>query len=124
VGILLVLLMFAGCLFLWVGVPIGWLWIASQVEGAASLGTALAVAMIGAISTIIVLAWGLSWLNRRHMEWRLRHGGAADGDDEDEPGGGLLEAMVVSSAALAIVLFAVWFLFFAGTSPVPLNIGY
>jgi len=32
--------------------------------------------------------------------------------------------MIVASAALAVVLFAVWFLFFAGSSPVPLNIGY
>ena len=128
-GLLLPLLMFAGCLFLWIGVPLLWLWIASQIEGATDLGIALAVAMVGSISTIILLAWGLSWLNRMHIEWRLRRDPVAaeewerSGDDE-RPAGGVLEPMIVSSAALAVVLFAVWFLFFAGASPVPLNIGY
>ena len=125
-GILLPVLMFAGCLFLWLGVPVGWLWIGSQIEGASSLGTALAVSMVGSISTIILLAWGLSWLNRKHLEWRIARDPAvaARAEDQDEPSGGVLEPMIVSSAALAALLFAVWFLFFAGTSPVPLNLGY
>ena len=127
-GVLLPVLMFAGCLFLWIGVPVLWLWIGSQIEGATDLGIALVAAMIGSISTIIVLAWVLSWLNRRHMEWRLRREPEAaaelDRGDDERPAGGVLEPMIVSSAALAMVLFAVWFLFFAGTSPVPLNLGY
>lgn len=113
-GVLLPVLMFVGCLFLWIGVPIGWLWIGSQIEAASSLGTAMAAAMVGSITTIIGLAWGLSWLNRKHLESR----------GEGESSGGVLEPMIVSSAALAAVLFAVWFLFFAGSSPVPLNLGY
>lgn len=128
-GILLPLLIFAGCLFLWAGVPLGWLWIGSQIEAAADLGIALAAAMAGSITTIILLAWVLGWLNRRHLEWRLRRDPAAAealerASGDERPPGGVLEPMIVSSAALAIVLFAIWFLFFAGTSPVPLNIGY
>ena len=49
----LVMLMLVGCLFLWIGVPIGWLWIGSQVQGSASLGTALMVTMVGIVVTII-----------------------------------------------------------------------
>lgn len=130
IGFLLALLIFAGCLFLWVGVPIAWLWIGSQIEGVSTLGTALAVAMVGSITSIILLAWGLSWLNRRHLEWRLRRDPdlaielERERGDRRRPPGGVLEPMIVSSAAVAIVLFAVWFLFFAGASPVPLNIGY
>ena len=128
-GVLLPLLIFCGCLFLWVGVPILWLWIGSQLEAATDLGVALAASMAGSIATIILLAWALSWLNSRHIESRLRRDPAAaeewERQDEDErPSGGVLEPMIVASAALAVVLFAVWFLFFAGTSPVPLNIGY
>jgi uncharacterized membrane protein YbhN (UPF0104 family) len=126
-GVLLPLLMFAGCVFLWLGVPVLWLWIASQIEGATDLGIALAAALVGSISTIILVALVLSWLNRRHMEWRLRRDPAAAGELErgrdEQPAGGVLEPMVVTSAALVLVLFAVWFLFFAGTSPVPLNLG-
>jgi energy-converting hydrogenase Eha subunit C len=129
VGLLLPLLMFAGCMLLWIGVPILWLWVGSQIEAATDLGIALAAAMAGSITTIILLAWGLAWLNRRHIEWRLRRDPAAAeawdraGDDERQTGG-VLEPMIVATAALAVALFAVWFLFFAGASPVPLNIGY
>jgi hypothetical protein len=129
VGLLLPLLIFAGCMFLWIGVPILWLWIGSQIEAATDLGIALAAAMAGSIATIIALAWLLSWLNRRHIERRLRRDPAAAEEwermaDDERPTGGVLEPMIVGSAALAVVLFAVWFLFFAGASPVPLNIGY
>ena len=48
----LVLVMFAGCLFMWVGVPLGWLWIGSQVQGSGSLGTALMVTMLGIVISI------------------------------------------------------------------------
>ena len=50
---LLVALMLLGCLFLWVGVPLGWLWIGSQVQGSASLGAALMLTMFGVIVTVV-----------------------------------------------------------------------
>ena len=56
----LVLLMLVGCLFLWVGVPLGWLWIGSQVQGSASLGTALMVTMVGIVVSIIALVFVLA----------------------------------------------------------------
>ena len=112
----LVLLMLIGCLCLWVGVPVGWLWIGSQVQGSSSLGTALMVTMVGIILSIVVLVVVLSWLNRRHVELNERR---------DRPvRSSALEVMLVSSAGLAVVAFAVWFFLFAGTSPLPLNISF
>jgi hypothetical protein len=113
----LIVLMLAGCLFLWIGVPVLWLWIGSQLQTSVELGTALAVTMIGAVSTIICIAPLLAWLNRRHVELREARGLPVG---ENSP----LEVMLVVSAALAIVGFAVWFLGFSGSSPVPLNLGY
>jgi uncharacterized membrane protein YbhN (UPF0104 family) len=113
----LVLLMLAGCLFLWVGVPLGWLWIGSQVQGAASLGVALIVTMLGIVVTIFVVAAALSWLNRRHAEIQERRRRPAGRSSA-------LEVMLVSSAGIAIVGFAIWFFGFSGTSPVPLNLGF
>ncbi|MDX6581604.1 MAG: hypothetical protein QOI10_788 [Solirubrobacterales bacterium] len=112
----LVLVMLAGCLCLWVGVPLAWLWIGSQVQTTASLGTALGVTMAGIIISIFALVGALSWLNRRHaalLESRDR-----------EPGASALEVILVSSAGIAIVGFGIWFFGFAGTSPLPLNIGF
>jgi hypothetical protein len=113
----LILLMLAGCLFLWIGVPLLWLWVGSQLQNSMELGTALAVMMIGAVSTIVCIAPVLAWLNRRHVELREARGLPVG---ENSP----LEVMLVVSAALAIVGFVVWFLGFSGSSPVPLNLGY
>ncbi len=115
-SVLLVLVMLAGCLLLWIGVPVGWLWIGSQVQASASVGTALMVTMLGAIASIVVIAWLLARVNRLHVEMREAH---------DLPIGetSALEVMLVVSAALAAVGFAVWFLGFSGSSPAPLNVG-
>jgi uncharacterized membrane protein YbhN (UPF0104 family) len=112
----LVLLMLAGCLFLWIGVPLGWLWIGSQVQGSASLGTAMLVTMLGITATILVVVIVLSWLNRRHAVLQERRNRPRDGN--------ALEMLLVASAGIAIVGFGVWFFGFAGASPVPLNIGF
>jgi uncharacterized membrane protein YbhN (UPF0104 family) len=112
----LVFLMVVGCLFLWIGVPIGWLWIGSQVQGSASLGTALMVTMAGIVVSITALVFVLGWLNRQHVELNERH---------QRPGrSSALEVILVSSAGLAVVGFAVWFFLFAGASPMPLNISF
>jgi heme/copper-type cytochrome/quinol oxidase subunit 2 len=113
----LVLLMLAGCLFLWIGVPLGWLWIGSQVQSSASLGTAMMVTMLGITGTVLAVVIVLSWLNRRHAELQERR---------NRPLGpsSALEVILVSSAVIAVVLFGIWFFGFAGASPVPLNIGF
>jgi len=112
-----VALMLGGCLFLWIGVPFGWLWIGSQVQGSASLGTALIVTMAGIVVTIFAVITVLSWLNRRHAELRERLDGPRGGSSA-------LEVIMVSSAGLAMVGFGIWFFGFAGASPLPLNIGF
>ncbi len=112
----LVLLMLAGCLLLWVGVPVGWLWIGSQVQSTSSLGTALMVTMFGTLVSIVLLVFVLGRLNRWHTELNERR---------DRPlRSSALEVILVSSAGLAIVGFGIWFFGFAGASPVPLNIGF
>src|SRR4051812_23893736 len=112
----LVLLMLAGCLLLWIGVPLGWLWVGSQVQAAASLGTALMVTMVGIVVSIFVVVAGLSWLNRRHTDLMEARG--------MELRSTALEVILVSSAGIALVGFGIWFFGFAGASPLPLNIGF
>ena len=57
--------MLGGGLVLWVGVPVGWLYIGSQIQASTgSLGTAMAAMMIGAIVSILVIVAMLGWLNR------------------------------------------------------------
>ena len=113
---LLVALMLVGCLGLWIGVPLGWLWIGSQIQGSASLGTALAITMVGVITTVLLLAGVLSWLNRKHAELR-------EARNLPSSRGGALEPILVASAGFAALGFAIWFFGFSGASPVPINAG-
>ena len=114
----LVLVMLAGCLFLWIGVPLGWLWIGSQLESSASLGTSLMVTMVGIVFSIFIVVAALGWVNRQHARLQVARKGEEEGLQN------ALEMIMVASAGLAVVIFGIWFFAFAGTAPVPLNIGF
>jgi hypothetical protein len=109
--------MLAGALFLWVAVPAGWLWIGSQVQNSAGVGTAIMVSFVGAIGSILAVVPVLTWLNRKHVEFREAHGEAPTRHTA-------LEVIMVATAAVATIGFSTWFFLFAGTSPVPLNLGF
>ena len=113
---LVVLIMFIGSLVLWVGTPLLWLWVGSQIQGAtSSLGTALGVAFVGVVVTIGLLAGVLAKLSDVYAANCLARG-------LDDPGHFVLEAVLVVSAGLTLAAFVIWFFFFAGASPVPIGI--
>ena len=114
----MVLSMALGCLMLWIGLPMGWLWIGSQVQSVASLATAMAVIVFGLLVSVVLTVIVLARINQAHAALQLRRGRQPIG------GSSALEVMLVSSAGVAVVLFGIWFLVFAGSSPVPLNIGF
>ena len=104
-------IMVGASLLLWIGVPAGWLWIGSQIQGSSgSLSTAIAVMMVGAIVSIIALAWVLGKLNRVHERLREARGATSDAPP-------LLEVVLVVTAAVALIGFAIWFFVFAGPGP-------
>jgi hypothetical protein len=104
-----VLIMVVGSLVLWVGVPLGWLYIGSLVQGATdSIGAAIGVALAGAAASIIALAWVLARLNEFHQELQERRG------EQPSP---LLEMVIVASAGIALVAFVLWFFFLEGPGP-------
>ena len=117
-SLVLIGLMAAGCMALWVAIPTAWLWIGSQVEAGSDIATGLAVAMSGSILSIIAAVLILTRLNSRHLELQRRRKG------DDHPRTSVLELLLVATAAIAVVIFGIWFLLFAGTSPAPLNISY
>ena len=116
-GAMLVLsIMVIGSLVLWVGTPLGWLWVASQVQGETqSLGEALAVAFVGVVITVIILASLLSRLSDTYRANRLARG-------LGDPGHVVLEGVLVISAGVTMAAFGVWFLFFAGAAPAPIGL--
>jgi hypothetical protein len=103
-------IMVGASLLLWIGVPAGWLWVGSQIQGSTgNLGTAIFVMLVGAIASIVGLAYLLGWLNRIHEDLREARGA--------EPGAPLLEVVLVVTAAVALIGFAIWFFVFAGPGP-------
>jgi heme/copper-type cytochrome/quinol oxidase subunit 2 len=110
-GLILVLMMLGAGLVLWIGVPVGWLWIGSQVQGATdSLGTAIAVMLVGVVASIVAVVPILGWLNRKHLELRAARG-------LDTQGQTALEAVMTVSVAIAVIAFVVWFFVIAGPGP-------
>jgi hypothetical protein len=114
-ALLAVAIMVIGSLVLWLGTPLLWLWVGSQIQGSTdSLDLALLAMAAGVLVTVAVLAGLLSRLSRVHRRIVIARG-------HDDPGHQMLESVMIATAGIAIVVFGVWFLLFAGASPMPLG---
>jgi heme/copper-type cytochrome/quinol oxidase subunit 2 len=110
-GVLVLLMMLGAGLVLWVGVPLGWLYIGSQVQGATdSVGTAILVMLVGVVVSIVAVVPILGWLNRKHLELRAARG-------LDTHGQTALEAVMTVSVVVAVLAFVVWFFVIVGPGP-------
>ena len=125
----LVALMLIGAFSLWTLVPLGWLWIGSQIVGTQEPRLwAYFVVLVGIVVSVIVIAKILAALNRRYLSIR--------GDEDYRPTkiplpwlesmrderhsqrATTLDLVLVSSAVMAGIAMLIWFLGFSG-SPVP-----
>ncbi len=110
-GVLVLLMMLGAGLVLWIGVPLAWLYIGSQVQAATnSVGAALGAMFIGAVVSIVAIVMVLAWLNRKHIELREARGLESHGQTA-------LEAVMTVSAVLAVVAFGIWFFLIEGPGP-------
>ncbi|HEU0019049.1 MAG TPA: hypothetical protein VFQ14_02035 [Thermoleophilaceae bacterium] len=123
----LIALMALGSVLLWIGSPIGWLWIASQMQKdtqAAGFGPYMVV-LFGIAITAVVLAKLLQRLNRLYGEvsgldepvrivlpWHR----SLRGENEGRPPRTVLDVVMVISVAIGAVALTIWFFFFAGSS--------
>jgi len=126
VALLLILLMAVGSVFLWLVVPVGWLWIASHATdtSAPTLGPYLLV-----IFAIPVTMWVVGKLlfrtNRLYervtgqdaevrvqLPWhRSLRDSATSGRRTT-----VLDVVMIGSVSIALVAFGIWFFLFAGSS--------
>ncbi len=117
-ALLVVLIMFLGSLGLWIGTPLLWLWVGSQIQGlGASLGDALLAMFVGVVLSIVLVAMLLAKLSDVYRANRRSRG-------LGDPGHLVLEAVLVVSAGLTLVVFVVWFFLLAGASPVPIGVNF
>ena len=126
VALLLVLLMALGSVFLWIVVPVGWLWIASHATetSAPTLGPYLLVIFAIPVTMFIVgkLLFRTNRLYERvtgrvaevhvQMPWHKSM--------RDSPNSGrrttVLDVVMIGSVAVALTAFGIWFFLFAGSS--------
>jgi hypothetical protein len=112
-AVLMLAIMFLGSLVLWIGLPIGCLYVGSRVQDAThSVGVALLAMAAGVAVGIFAIVPVLGYLNRKQIELRAARG-------LDTYGQAPLEGVLVVSAGLALVGFGVWFFFFSGATPLP-----
>ncbi len=114
---LVVLSMIVGSLLMWLGAPLLWLWIGSQIQAHASLGAAVGATFLGAVLTIVLVAFVLARLSNFYRANAVARG-------RTDPGHVVLEMVLVVSAALALVGFLVWFFFLAGAEPLPIGMKF
>jgi uncharacterized membrane protein YbhN (UPF0104 family) len=126
VAVLLVLLMALGSVFLWIVVPVGWLWIASHATNtsAPTLGPYLLV-LVAVPITMVIVGKLLFRTNRlyervtgRDAEVRVQlpwQKSLRDSSDSSRPTT-VLDVVMISSVGVALVALAIWFFLFAHAS--------
>ncbi len=121
-------LMLLGALALWTAIPVGWIWIASQVASTQFPAEGpYAIVAVGIVLTILFDAWLIGRLNALYVHvtgtnrlapmrpsWlkSVRDTGSAAGTTT------VVEAVMMGSVLLACAVFVTWFFLLAG-SPLP-----
>jgi hypothetical protein len=126
VAALLLLLMALGSIVLWIGIPIGWLYLASQLVDSSqpTLGPYVLV-IFGIPITMFVFGKLLFTLDRvfervtgrdATTDFRPPWLRSMRGERDTGRKVSVLEGVMVVSVSLALMVFGVWFIFFAGSS--------
>jgi hypothetical protein len=126
VALFLILLMAVGSIFLWIGVPVGWLYVASRMVKTSqpTLGPYLLVIFGIPVTMVIVgkLLFKLDGVYRRltgsesEVEFRAPWLKSMRGERESGRKLTVLEATMVISVSIAVTAFGAWFFLFAGSS--------
>jgi hypothetical protein len=123
---LVLLLMAVGSVLLWIAIPVGWVWIASQIVDSSQptfgpyllILVAVPVSMYIAGKLLFRLDAVYARLTGRDDEVRLQmpwHK-SMRGERETVHKPTVLEAVMIVSVSLALLSFAFWFFVFAGSS--------
>ena len=125
-AIVLVLLMAVGSVIMWIGVPLGLIYVASQLASSSNptvgpyvlvlVGLPIGMAIVGKCLGILDRAHarltGRIDTTRRPATWMR----SMRAERVSTRRAGVLDRVMIASVALAILAFAVWFFGFAGSS--------
>lgn len=118
--------MAVGSIAMWLVVPVGWIWVASQLQHGSQPGLGPYVLVLFAVpTTMVVIAKGLGALDRAYARYthsetttRVRPPWLRSmrGDRDEHAPPSVLSVMMVGSVSLAVLCLLVWFFGFAGSS--------
>jgi hypothetical protein len=124
VAVGLIVLMALGSLMLWIGIPVGWLYVVSHLQRSTqpSMGPYVLV-LVGIIASMIVMAKLLSRLNRAYsrvtgtdgsvrvqLPWlRSMRGERSSGRPTS-----VLDVVMIATVLVAATAFGLWFFLLAG----------
>ena len=125
-AVVLVLLMAVGSVVMWIGVPLGLIYVASQLAGSSnpSAGPYVLV-LVGLPIGMAVVGKCLGVLDRAHARLTGRFDAtrrpptwmrSMRAERVSTRRAGVLDRVMITSVALAILAFGVWFFGFAGSS--------
>lgn len=116
---------------MWTGVPLFAVWVGSKVQGNLNnlSMTALFTVVVVLAAGVFLLAWALTWINAKYDEVSGRPAGARHTspwlrsmrderqlDTRQKFGISPIERVLVISVVAAVLVFEVWFFFFAGSA--------
>jgi hypothetical protein len=124
---IIVVLMVIAALSMWTAIPLGWVWVGSQVSsGQAPSGGPYMVVLVGIVVSILLISWILGRLNRVYVHLTGTNSSEpvrpawlkSLRDSEQKHYPTVLETVIVTSVILAILSMTAWFFILAG-SPLP-----
>lgn len=113
---------------IWTGAPLAALWVGSQAAGPSGLSmTAVFVVVVVLTVLVLALVWLLTRINERYdrltgrkqerrvSPWMRSMRSERDAYAHAKHGTSAIERVVVVSVTAAVLVFNVWFFFFAGS---------
>ena len=126
VSLFLIALMAIGSVIMWIGVPVGLIYLASQLADSPKPGMGpYLLVLIGLPVGMGIVGKGLGALDRAHGRYTGLDDGRPQqaawlksmrGDRERKRRRSVLDAVMMVSVGVALVLAAIWFFGFAGSS--------
>jgi hypothetical protein len=125
-AVVLIVVMIVGSLLMWIGAPLFWLWLGSQLQSGStpSLGPYLLI-LVGVVVSMIVLGKLLSSLDRLYgrvtnsnatVRVRMPWNRSLRGERESGRQTRVVDIVMVASVSSALLLFGAWFFLLAGSS--------
>ena len=125
-ALILILLMIVGSLVLWIGIPVGWIVLASHLTDTSAptlgpyvlviFGIPVSMFLFGRFLYRLNALYGDVTGNTPHVQVRSAWLKSMRAERENTRPRTVLDVVMIASVSVAVLAFLIWFFFFAGSS--------